>query len=176
VKLLKQMANILQQILTEDDHRSSTWNEFNDLYTLLDKVKDETFKEVVDEFDKHEKFTKKYKKLKEIDDAVWNMYTYALEGMNKWCEDDYLFTLNKKLCKTNCITRSKGKEISSNVCSLCLDTHDVKHLIKTSCGHYFGKPCFAALTKHKFENDESHVTCPYCRSNVATLCQFKYKK
>jgi len=170
------MANILQRILTEGDKRTSIWNSYNDLYTLLDKVKDQTFKELRDEFDKYEKITKKYKKLKEIDDAVWNMYDYSLEGMNKWCEDDCIFTLNKKLCKTNCITRSKGKEISSNVCSLCLDTHHVKHTIKTSCGHYFGKPCFAALAKHKFYDDKSVVTCPYCRSNVSSLSQFKYKK
>ena len=169
------MANILQRILREDELRSSMWNTFNDLYTLLDNIKDETFTEVKDEYNKHEKITKKYKKLKEIDDAVWEMSDYSLDGMNKYCEDDYLFTLDKKLCKTNYITRSKGKEISSNVCSLCLDTHDVKHMIKTSCGHYFGKSCFAALTKHKFNNDDTEITCPYCRNNISTLCQFKYK-
>ena len=170
------MSNILQQILTEDEHRSLTWNTFNDLFTLLDNLKDETFKEVVNEFNKYNKITKKYIKLKEIDDVVWDMYDYSVDGMNKWCEDDYLFRLDKKLCKTNCITRNKGNEISSNVCSLCLDTHDVKHKIKTSCGHYFGKSCFAAFMKHKFNNDDSSViTCPYCRSNVTSLTRFKYK-
>lgn len=69
--------------------------------------------------------------------------------MKKLCENDCLFTLDKNLCSTTNDTRNKGAKIAyNNCCSICLNTHDLKHLIKTSCGHYFGKQCFAALLKH----------------------------
>jgi hypothetical protein len=169
------MQNILQRINELDDKRSDTWKQYYALYETFDKVKTDTFSAVVEEFDKYNKCTKKYKKLKELDDMVWEVYDNAVEGINIWVNDDHLFTLDKKLCSTKRVTKNKGTKIAENVCSLCLENHDIKHLIKTTCGHYFGKQCFAALIKHKFLSDETIITCPNCRSCDYSLQQFKYK-
>ena len=172
------MQNVLKSICDLDKIRSQKWDEYYSLHETFDKVKDETFQSLIEEFQKHVKFTKKYKKLKEIDDLTWQLYDDAIDGINAHVEHDNLFTLNKKLCSTAYVTRTKGARISAtNECSLCLESHDVKHLVKTSCGHYFGKKCFAALLRNKFsEYDEEIVRCPNCRNDAVTLCQFKYKK
>jgi hypothetical protein len=169
------MQNILQYICEIDNNRSKIWNDYWELHETFDKLKDETFNSVREEFDKNQKITKKFKKLKEIDDLTWELHDIALEGISLWINDDYLFTLDNKLCSTSHITRTKGAIIASNECSLCLETHDVRHLIKTSCGHYFGKKCFALLLKNKFFEDETIIRCPNCRNNAVTLQQFKYK-
>lgn len=171
------MQNIIHKISELDDNRSVTWNQFNNLYNEFSKIHEESFSKLQEEFDKHIKFTKKFKKLHEVNNVIWEVYEEALDGMNKWCENDCLFTLDKKLCSTIHVTRSKGAKLEAvHECSLCLHTHELKHLVKTSCGHYFGKPCFAALIRHKFYNDDTLVTCPNCRSNDFSLQHFKYKK
>jgi len=170
------MQNILERINELDEKRSDNWEQCYQLYETFDKVRSDTFSEVENEFNKYKKFTQKFKKLKEVDDMVWEVCDNALEGLNKWVNDDHLFTLDKKLCSTTKVTKSKGKKIEDNICSLCLENHDIKHLIKTTCGHYFGKQCFAALMKHRWSKDETIISCPNCRSSQYSLEQFKYKK
>jgi hypothetical protein len=171
------MNNVLKNICDLDDKRSITWNQYNNLYKDFSKMHDESFSALTKEFEQHEKFTKKYKQLDEVNKTIWEVYEDAIDGMNKWCENDNLFTLDKKVCSTAHVTRNKAAKIAAeNCCSMCLDTHDIKHLIKTSCGHYFGKQCFASLLKHKFYANIEVITCPNCRSNNFSLQQFKYKK
>jgi len=171
------MKNVLKTICELDEQRSQKWNEYYSLHKAFDKIKDETFKCVKEEYHKHESFTKKYKKLKAIDDLTWELYDCAVDGINHWVEDDHLFTLNNKLCSTAHVTRTKGSKLSAdNECSLCLESHELRHLVKTSCGHYFGKKCFAALLRNKFDADETIIRCPNCRNDGVTLQQFKYKK
>jgi hypothetical protein len=171
------MQNVLKSICELDKERSKNWDDYYDLFNKLSKEKDKTFKSLVEEFNKHEKFTSKYKKLKDIDELTWQLYHASLDGLNLWVEDDHLFTLNNKLCSTAHVTRTKGAKISAtNDCSLCLESHDLRHLVKTSCGHYFGKKCFAALLKNRFEEHDSTIKCPNCRNDGVTLQQFKYKK
>jgi hypothetical protein len=171
------METILNQINNLDDDRSTTWHQFNDLYKDFSKIQEESFSALKEEFDKNSKVTTKFQKLREVDETIWAIYDEAIDGLKNWCENDHLFTLDKKLCSTARVTRTKGKKIEEmNECSLCLNKHNLKHLIKTSCGHYFGKSCFAALIKHNFYNDDALLTCPNCRSNYASLQQFKYKK
>jgi hypothetical protein len=171
------MTNILKQICELDENRSLTFKQFNNLYEDCDKLHNETFSAINEEYDKYIKCTKKYKHLVEVNDFIWEIYDDALEGMNKYSGSDNIFTLDKKLCSTIYVTRNKGaKIVAKNCCSMCLDTHDLKHLVKTSCGHYFGKQCFAALLKHKYYDDEEVITCPNCRLDDFSLQKFKYKK
>ena len=171
------MQNVLKTIWELDDQRSEKWNEYWELHEKFDKIKDETFKSLVEEFEKHNKITSKYNKLKDIDELAWYLYEAALDGVNLWVEDSQLFTLNTKLCSTAHVTRTKGAKIASTYeCSLCLETHDLKHLVKTSCRHYFGKKCFAALLKNNFYVENQKIRCPNCRNDDITLQQFKYKK
>jgi len=168
---------VLKQINVLDDNRSTTWNQYNNLYEDFSKMQHESSSALKKEFDKQLKITKKFEHLRQVDETIWEIYDEAIDGMNKWCENDHLFTLDKRLCRTAHVTRSKGKKIEEiNECSLCLNKHSLKHLIKTSCGHYFGKPCFAELIKHNFYNNDTLDTCPNCRSNYFSLQQFKYKK
>jgi hypothetical protein len=169
------MTNVLHTIHAIDNKRTEIWNEWEKLYEKFDTIKDQTFSALQEEFNKHIKFTKKWNQLKNVDDATWEVYDNAVDNMNQWCNDPS-FTLDKKVCATATITRSKGSQIATNTCSLCLETHDTKHAIRTSCGHYFGKKCFAAFLRHKYFADELDFSCPNCRQTNVTLTHFKFKK
>jgi hypothetical protein len=199
------MSTIIKQFERKLDELRVIHNEYRKLDDLLKKIKDELDEYTDNIYVEYTKLLGESRRLHkegldtdEIDleiitasniidksydtwDLINDMNDSVLDYLIQLCDnmDKYLFTLNKSICKTNYITKNKGKEISSNMCSVCLDTHDAKHIVKTSCGHYFGKPCFATLIKQKFKFgkfESHHVKCPYCRSNVVTLCQFKYKK
>jgi hypothetical protein len=199
------MSTIIKQIESKLYELRVIDNEYNKLSDLLEKITDELGEYSDNIYVKYNKLSCESRRLNkegldtdEIDleiiatrniidktfdtrDLIHDMHDSVLDYLSQLCDnmDKYLFTLNKSICKTNYITKNKGKEISSNMCSVCLDIHDAKHIVRTSCGHYFGKPCFATLIKQKFKFgkfETHHVKCPYCRSNVVTLCQFKYKK
>ena len=58
-------------------------------------------------------------------------------------------------------------------CGICLDCHKVNLLVKTSCGHVFGKKCLSNLIDFHFENNRKKVCCPLCRNDSFDL--FRYK-
>ena len=170
------MSNILKEISNLDKQRSAKWQEYYDLFERFHREKESTFSAVKEEYNNTESITKKYKHLRELDDVVWQVYDNAVDGLNKYVENDHLFTLNSKICTPCYISRKKATQIEANTCSLCLESHSIKHIVRTSCGHIFGKQCFAALMRHKYYEDIKQIGCPNCRANNYSLCVFKYKK
>jgi PHD/YefM family antitoxin component YafN of YafNO toxin-antitoxin module len=50
-----------------------------------------------------------------------------------------------------------------DICIICMDKHNICDTLLTSCGHCFGKECFAAW--HKQRVSLSHyVNCPMCKN------------
>ena len=175
------MQNILQKVSRRDEERSKCWNEYHKLYKKMGKIHDVTFSDLRSEFEKYNTFSKKYKKIEEEEKLCWEIYEEALNGMNTWASNEMfekLFTLDKRSCSTLYVTRKKGAQLKDdNCCSMCMESHDIKHIVKTSCGHYFGKQCFASLMKHQYyKNNSKTINCPNCRCQEFTLQQFKYKK
>jgi len=71
------------------------------------------------------------------------------------------------------ITKTKRKQVESEVCSFCLDTHTYKNVIQLNCSHVFGKVCFREWLVQK----RRHVVmkCPLCRTELTTYSLFKMK-
>jgi hypothetical protein len=62
------------------------------------------------------------------------------------------------------IVNKKKIQLEKEVCSICCETHIIKKLFTTKCGHHFGECCFGKYIEHKIEN-KSVIKCPLCRSN-----------
>jgi len=179
--------NLLKKLNTLYDKQHNLWKDFDNVYTEFTPIHNESYNGLMEELDKHEKIpedkkrkrSKNLKKLyylRDVDDFISDIWSYAINHIIKFCEYDKLFTIDKKYCSTAHITRTKGKKLSDNCCSLCLENHDIKHMIRTSCGHYFGKSCFAEFVKHCFYEDKDKFKCPNCRCDEFSIQQFKYKK
>jgi hypothetical protein len=69
-------------------------------------------------------------------------------------------------------TEDLEKEIE-DVCILCLDKHQIKDSIETSCNHLFGFECFQAFINTN-ENYNKH--CPMCRNTEYSITSFKARK
>ena len=82
------MSNILKEISNLDKQRSAKWQEYYDLFERFHREKESTFSAVKEEYNKTESITKKYKHLRELDDVVWQVYDNAVDGLNKYVEND----------------------------------------------------------------------------------------
>lgn len=79
----------------------------------------------------------------------------------------------RRLSKTACRTLEK------ETCSICLDTHGHKDIVKTSCGHIFGKSCFQqhlkAINPSDHEDAPLRTCCPMCRTTNLSMTLFAKK-
>jgi len=77
------------------------------------------------------------------------------------------------------ITKMKRRELERETCAICLDMHGYKDIVKTSCGHVFGKTCFqnhlCTLNKHNHSN-LLRTSCPMCRRTDLSFTLFSLKK
>jgi hypothetical protein len=77
------------------------------------------------------------------------------------------------------ISRTKRRQLENELCSICLDTHSYRDIVRTSCGHIFGKCCFQnhlkALNKRNSGGDELMTCCPMCRSTKLSMTLFAIK-
>jgi len=132
---------------------------------------------LMSEYERKGKITKHYNKLKSYSDMLMtiSLYFWSRVGPNVSSVTEVL-RLNGSICTPIRISRNKSQKISRNVCGICLEEHPTRHLVKTSCGHYFGKKCFTELLQYAFENDKDLVPCPCCRDETYSLSRFVIKK
>ena len=108
---------------------------------------------------------------------------YYLNIINKYyseCEkEDQIFSLTPKTQPVKRITKTKRRELERETCAICLDIHGYKDIVKTSCGHVFGKTCFQqhlmTINKHNHSN-VLRTGCPMCRRTDLALTLFALKK
>jgi len=70
------------------------------------------------------------------------------------------------------ISPKQQRIIEKEICSICLDTHKIKHIITTKCKHHFGLCCLEKYILNKYDN-EKDIHCPLCR-NGNILPAIKY--
>jgi len=78
----------------------------------------------------------------------------------------------RQICKLSLVGTFHFKKISNKqkiqiekeTCSICCDTHKIKNVLSTKCGHHFGECCFEKYVDNKLENYKE-INCPLCRSN-----------
>jgi hypothetical protein len=80
---------------------------------------------------------------------------------------------NKRKTKKECCkfgsgrTRRKRKR-NQKTCSICLEQIPRSQLITTGCNHHFHSNCLKIwCDTNELENE---VTCPYCRSDITSIC------
>jgi hypothetical protein len=77
------------------------------------------------------------------------------------------------LCKMTIERVRKTRKLKKEICGICMETHDHKHVITTTCGRLFGKYCFAEMIKFHYKEGNEILHCPLCRSHDFGLL---YKK
>lgn len=78
-----------------------------------------------------------------------------------------------ELCSTVWTHRRKTKKMKDEICGICMETHEAKHLVRTTCGHIFGKQCFSTLVEFHYNNYDEVLHCPMCRSTDYDLLRYK---
>jgi len=71
------------------------------------------------------------------------------------------------------INNNKRKILEKEVCGICCENHEIKHIITTSCNHHFGKCCLAKYVDYNFDK-YLEIVCPICRNDDITKLT-KYK-
>ena len=145
----------------------------SDTYYKLKQKKD-------DLYNKHHALKKQNEILDYESTIYWEISQYYLNNHNKLVKynpktrdfDDFYIT--KKNTSQKTITKTKQKQLESEVCPICLDTHTYKNMIRLNCSHIFGKGCFQKLLQ-KAEKKNSVPKCPLCRTNCEKYSLFKIK-
>ena len=104
---------------------------------------------------------------------IINDYYYASEKEAHVC----LITDNADYVKR--ITKNKCLSLERETCAICLDVHEYKDIVKTSCGHIFGKICFQNHLTTINKGNHSNVlrtSCPMCRRTELSFNLFALKK
>lgn len=93
-----------------------------------------------------------------------------------------MYTINDEnsvRVKTTVLSSRNKRRLESEVCGICCDTHTIKHLVTTNCGHVFGKKCISQFLKHvyleekkSYEKDNDEIICPCCRNNCVVLTRY----
>lgn len=83
-------------------------------------------------------------------------------------EDTWIITSKNHSVKR--ISRNKRRKLENETCAICLDTHGYKDIVKTSCGHVFGRKCIQQNLKCL------RTSCPMCRSSHLSFSLFTSKK
>lgn len=128
-----------------------------------------------DLYNKHYALEKPIKILKFEVDIYWEISCYYLEKWNQFVKYDFItrnikdFYFTKKDTPRKTITKTKRKQLETDVCAICLDTHTYKNMIQLNCSHIFGKGCIQKLLQKAKEKDIVSK-CPLCR----TECCEKY--
>ena len=78
-----------------------------------------------------------------------------------------------ELCSTVWTHRRKTNKMKDEICGICMETHEAKHLVRTTCGHIFGKQCFSTLVEFHYNNYDEVLPCPMCRSTDYDLLRYK---
>ena len=129
-------------------------------------------------FLEREKIDKEYDLLIEMRDEILDTQKTCREYKKK-CDKEESFYINSDICTIIQITKQKANNLSRQTrCGLCLEQHSIQHLMKTSCGHLYGKKCFSALLKHHFNRGEKDILlmCPLCRNKEFTLYCYHVNK
>ena len=80
--------------------------------------------------------------------------------------------ITRKNSKVLPISAIKIKELEQETCCICLDTHKVKDIVTTCCGHTLGKSCFEDII-HKHYYADTEITCPLCRKQSLSFSIYR---
>jgi hypothetical protein len=101
---------------------------------------------------------------REKEDRMYREYKKKKENLGKSFIEE-----NSKIEKVSDKTK---RQIEKESCSICFEHHKSKHIIRTSCNHYFGTYCFSKFIDSNFENNRD-IVCPMCRNeNISEFTRF----
>ena len=72
--------------------------------------------------------------------------------------------------------RNKEKKIlEKGTCGICFETHYIRHVITTKCGHHFGKYCLSKYIDYNYEKNLK-IVCPMCRNeDLSNFTKYAYE-
>ena len=89
-------------------------------------------------------------------------YRFEIKKLNKM--RDEIFIINKNNSKYKKVNNFEKRCLERDCCGICFESHNLKQIVTTNCGHNIGKRCLSKLLRHNYFNDVE-ICCPYCRNN-----------
>jgi hypothetical protein len=88
-----------------------------------------------------------------------------------WDQMNGVFQITDRNSRAKKITKRQKRELEKETCAICYDSHSLKQLTTTSCGHTFGKPCLSKMLEYNYDNWTENV-CPCCRNAAFELVRY----
>ena len=101
----------------------------------------------------------------EVEIAVLEIKRHDIDNKRRkiWDEMEGLFKITKQNSHLKKVSKLEKRRLEREICSICYESHSIKQLVTTSCGHTFGKCCLSRMIEHNYENG-AQIMCPYCRN------------
>lgn len=73
--------------------------------------------------------------------------------------------------KTRCFGAARLSLMIPDECGICMDKHQLRDALHTSCGHCFGRKCYEQML-----HTNADAPCPLCRQAKPLLTIYKERK
>jgi len=101
--------------------------------------------------------------------AIWDDYKDHYSKLLEKCqEEDW-----KK--DVNMIDRKRALALEREPCCICFETHSLKDIMVTCCGHTYGQVCIETMIR-KQKRKHQTPTCPLCRKSDMKFSLYRVKK
>ena len=156
-------VNILERVIVRATLRQEEYNKISSDYSTS-----------ITEFNKNYDNIKDRKKRNALVVDVHRMRVLEAERKNIDTHALYVIDYNdSEFCSTIWDHGRKMAKMEKELCGICMETHTIRHLIRTTCGHIFGKYCFSTLVEYHYKRGDDVLHCPMCRSTDYDLLRYK---
>lgn len=100
------------------------------------------------------------------------------ESLSLIIKSELSYGINERNCKVKHVSKREARILTNNSCGICFETHNLRNVCMTDCGHVFCKKCIEKMVDGYLWNYKNNyeITCPYCRKNDLQFTIFKNRK
>jgi hypothetical protein len=107
----------------------------------------------------------------EIADLEIQMADIDKHTTQLWDQMEGVYKITDKNSRLRKISRHKKRQLEKETCAICYESHSLKQLTTTSCGHTFGKTCLSKMMEYNYDN-ATDTMCPCCRNPAFELVRY----
>jgi len=88
-----------------------------------------------------------------------------------WDQMEGVYKITDKNSRLTKISKRQKRQLERETCAICYESHSLKQLTTTSCGHTFGKTCLSKMMEYNYDN-ATDTMCPCCRNPAFELVRY----